>query len=232
VVASIVVWRDPDMRHDFAVLVARMAFLAAVLTTVMAIRAYSYAIWLGMPLVAAAALKLFDAFRLNTIGGRAFGSLLLTPLVLSSGAIGIATAAGFDDRDSFARPATRACFRTANYQALAGLPPGLIAADVSFGPFLLALTPHSVLAAPYHRLTVGIVAAHRSFVLPPEEARAVVREAKADYLALCGPRPPDGLAPVDQPASLWGQLQSGAVPDWLEPVPLSATPFRVYRVRG
>jgi hypothetical protein len=232
VFASIAIWRDPQMRHDFGVLVARMTFLAAVLTTIMAIRGYSYAIWLGMPLVAAAALKLFEVFRLRSIGGRAFGSLLLTPLALSSGAIGIASAAGFDDSDSFARSASRACFRTANYESLAALPRGLIATDVSFGPFLLALTPHSVLAAPYHRLTTGIVAAHRAFALPPDEARAVVRETKADYLAICGPRPPDGLAERDRNASLWGQLQSGAVPDWLEPVPLKDTPFRFYRVRG
>jgi hypothetical protein len=66
--------------------------------------------------------------------------------------------------------------------------------------------------------------------LPPEEAKDVIRETKADYLALCGPRPPDGLAAADRPASLWGQLQSGALPDWLEVVPLKDTPFRVYRV--
>ncbi len=232
-VASLFLFGERAARRDFGMLVALGVFLAAVAMTIGAIRAYSYAIWFGMPLVAAVALRLFGFFRLRSVGGRAFASLMMTPLVLSSGAIGIAAATGFDDRDSFARPATRACFRTGNYAPLASLPPGLIAADVSFGPFFLALTPHSALAAPYHRLTVGITAAHDILSLPPERAEQAARNVRIDYVVVCGPRPPDGIPAADLSASLWGNLQAGRVPDWLTPVRLpDGSPFHVYRIRG
>jgi len=37
----------------------------------------------------------------------------------------------------------------------------VVATDIDYGPFVLALTPHSVVGAPYHRLSSGIAAAHR-----------------------------------------------------------------------
>ena len=114
-------------------------------------------------------------------------------MALSSGAIAIANANGLADRDPFDRPASKACTLTESYAALAQLPPGIVATDVSYGPFLLALTPHSVLAGPYHHLSRGIVAAYRSLATPPEQARAVLAENHVSYVMLCGPRPPDGL---------------------------------------
>ncbi len=93
--------------------------------------------------------------------------LLLTPAALSIGAISIADAAGINERENFNRPDREACLRTENYAPLARLPAGLVAADIDFGPFLLALTPHSVLAAPYHRLSKGIIMAHQAFVASP-----------------------------------------------------------------
>ncbi len=39
-----------------------------------------------------------------------------------------------------------------------------------------------------------------------------------------------GLGAAERDASLWGRLQAGAVPDWLEPLPLMG-PFAVYRVK-
>src|SRR5581483_5914917 len=204
IVAVLALLRDPRSRKDFATLTDCAIFLAAALTTVMAIRAFSYAIWLGMPLVAAAGLRLFALVGLRSIGGRVFGSLMLTPFVLSSGAITAVSAAGLEDRDGFGRLGMRACLETANYPALASIPPGLIIADVSFGPFVLALTPHSVMAAPYHRLTTGIVAAHRVIASPPESAEKAARQIGATYVVVCGTRPPDGIAGPELARSLWG----------------------------
>ncbi|HVY00544.1 MAG TPA: hypothetical protein VHA55_12230 [Pseudorhodoplanes sp.] len=231
ILSALALLRDPRLRGDFGVLAACAAFLVAALMTVLAIRAFSYAIWLGMPLVAAAGLKLFALMRLRSIGGRVFGSLLLTPLALSSGAIGVASAAGFNDHDSFSRPGMRACFETQSYTGLAHLAPGLMVADVSFGPFILALTPHSVLAAPYHRLTVGITGTHRIFAATPAEAEGFARRAGAGYIAVCGLRPPDGIAGQNLARSLWGELRAGHVPPWLAPVEVSG-PFLVFRVRA
>jgi hypothetical protein len=147
--------------------------------------------------------------------------------------MGIASAAGIDEAQTLNRsPEREACFETASYAALASLPPGLVVTEIDYGPFLLALTPHAVMGAPYHRLSVGIVAAHRAFASPPEEARGILARLHATYVATCGPRSPSGLAGAAERASLWGQLQAGAAPDWLQPIPLPTTPFKLYRVAG
>jgi hypothetical protein len=113
---------------------------------------------------------------------------------------------------------------------LASLPPGLVVTDISFGPFLLALTPHSVMAAPYHRLGPGIVTAHRALASPPAQAREILTDADVDYVMICGPRPPDGLFAPARSQSLWGWLQAGQTPDWLTRLPGDG-PFAVYQVR-
>ncbi len=155
-------------------------------------------------------------------------------MALSWGAVGIAAATGFNDRDGIARLASRQCFRTESYAALAQLPPGLIVTDISYGPFILALTPHSAMAAPYHRLAAGIVAAQQALASPPDQARqalaGMAQPKQPTYVMVCGPRPPDGLAELARGQSLWGRLRAGQVPDWLEPVPAGAA-FALYRLR-
>jgi hypothetical protein len=230
--AAALLLRDFTLRRDFGFLAAAVLLAVAALTTVGVIRAYSYAVWLGMPLVAVAALRLAAALQLRRWPARAALGILLTPLVLSSGAITLADATGFEDKDDFSRPERRACLQSANYAALAKLPPGVVAADVSFGPFVLALTPHTVLAAPYHRLSAGILSAHAALASTPERARAALERSGASYVLVCGSRPPDGIAGADLPHSLWTQLRAGAVPDWLQPVSDPGHPLAVYRIKG
>src|SRR5262249_10768334 len=128
-------------------------------------------------------------------------------------------------------PRDETCFDIQNYAELARLPAGLAVADVDYGPFLLALTPHSVIAAPYHRLSFGIVASHRVFASPPEQARKVLHEIHADYVMTCGSRAPRGLSEAAHARSLWSRLAEGNVPDWLERVPVNG-PFAVYRLKS
>ena len=230
-IAAVLLLRDGAMRHDFGYLAAAAAFAAAFVTTLAAIKAYSYATWLGMPLVAAFALQLFAALRLHALLPRFAVGLMLTPAALSIGAVGIANAAGLESRANVAA-AREACFASANYAALARIPAGLIAADIDYGPFLLALTPHRILAAPYHRLSSGIIEAHAAFASPPDEARRSLAARGVGYVLTCGPRPPSGLAGAQLAASLWGELQAGHVPEWLSVERAVTGPFRLYRVRS
>jgi hypothetical protein len=180
---------------------------------------------IALPLVAGLAQQLFVAWQIERFVPRLATGLLFTPLAISAGAITIAHANGLSDADSFARPASRHCLANASYTALAKLPPGLVIADVSYGPYLLALTPHSVMGAPYHRLSTGIAVSHNVFSSPPDDAKAIVNAArlvgaggKPTYLMICGPRPPDGLAEPARGRSLWARLQAGHAPHWLEPI--------------
>jgi hypothetical protein len=53
---------------------------------------------------------------------------------------------------------------------------------------------------------------------------------KPVYIAVCGPRPPDGLAEPAKSRSLWAKLAASAPPAWLEPVG-GAGPLQIYRVK-
>jgi hypothetical protein len=232
-VAAAVLASNTGARRDFGFLVAAAAFLIAALMTVEAIRSATYATWLGMPLVAAFALQLFAALRLQRLVPRVAVGVMLTPAALSLGAVTIANAAGIGRTDDFHQTTSDACFEKQSYAPLARLPAGVIAADINYGPFLLALTPHSVLAAPYHRIAPAIVEAHRALAAVPDDARGRLARLRADYVVVCGDRAPAGLSRSERDASLWGRLRAGAVPDWLEAVPVvPAQPISVYRVRS
>ena len=87
-------------------------------------------------------------------------TLLVTPVTVSIAAIAIASASGVSDNGAVVNPQRQACLRRESYAALAQLPAGLVATNqVGWGPFVLAWTPHAVLAAPYHRLSASILTA-------------------------------------------------------------------------
>jgi hypothetical protein len=224
--------RERRHREDFAFLTAGAMLALAIVVTVAVIRADSYAIWLGMPFVAAVSLQLCNGLRLKAAVARFAATLLLTPMVLSAAGISLVAAAGYEDKESFSRPASRSCFRTDSYAPLARLRPGLVAGDTSFGPYLLALTPHMALAAPYHRLSAGILAAHRALTAPPRIAREILDRWGVDYVVICDPFRPSGLGEADAANSLWGRLRAGDVPSWLESVPeTEGRVLRAYRLR-
>jgi hypothetical protein len=222
------------LRRDFGFLTVVATFLLACAATVAVTKFYSYALWLGVPLVAVAAHQVFDWLKLRSLVTQFVVALLLTPFSVTFGAIAIASAAGTAEGLDIDPPARQACVAKDNYAPLARLPMGLMVTNaVEWGPFLVAFTPQSVLAAPYHiRLGAAILTANAAFALPPEQARSVVATAGVDYMVSCGPQGPVGLTDDQTAASLWGRLQAGEVPDWLEPVPgLDGHPFTVFRVR-
>ena len=104
----------------------------------------------------------------------------------------------------------RPCFRSANVRALAALPPGLVAGDIDLGPYIVALSPHRVVAAPYHRLEQGILANHAITHGTPEQALRLLEALGVDYLALCADRP-DDKSPTREDAapSLGARLLDG-----------------------
>jgi len=228
-VAAILMLREGACRRDFGFLAASGAFAAAALTTIAAIKGYSYATWLAIPLVAAFALRLFALLRVTSLLPRTALGVLLTPALVSLGAVTIADAAtsGRAEGNALERSG---CRDTASYADLASLPPGLVAGTIELGPFLLALTPHTALAAPYHRNGDGIAAGHAILAAPPDEARRLVAEKHVTYVAVCGQTGPYGLGRVQRAASLWTKLEAGEPPAWLERLDVSG-PIAVYRVR-
>ena len=230
-VAVVALARDRELRRDFAFLAVAATLVLGAVTTMVAFKAFSYAIWFAMPLVALALVRLLAALRMTSVAARVIAGLVLTPTALSAGAILVADAAGLHDTD-VRTPAENACFASASYQALARLSPGVVVTNVRYGPYVLALTPHSAQAAPYHRLSGPILANHRALAARPEEARAVLAGAQATYVVVCRDGYPLGFGATERRESLWARLQAGAVPDWLEPVAATAgQPLLAFRLK-
>jgi hypothetical protein len=230
-IATLLLASGRERRGDPAFLVAASVLVAACALTVAVAKMCMYAMWLGMPLVAAGCVYLFARLRLTNLVSRAAVALLLTPMLVSAGAIAITEAAGAPPAAAQDGRVVGGCFKTANYAPLAQLPPGLVATEIDFGSFVLASTPHSVLGAPYHRLSEGILAAHEAFALRPEQAHALFTRLHVDYVVTCGERAPPGLSAAERRVGLWAALHAGSLPSWLARVP--ARPgqvFTVYRV--
>jgi hypothetical protein len=232
-VAVAMLARRTELRRDFGFLVAGASFGLALAIMLVATKFYAYAMWLGVALVAVAALQAFRTLEVRSLLARVAVALLITPTVVTIGAMKIASAAGIAGNVGITSSQREACLRKDNYAALAQLPAGLVVAnELEWGPFVLAWTPHSVLAAPYHRLSTGIVAAHRIFARPPEEAHAILRTIRATYIVTCGPIGASGLSTDEEGASLGGRLQAGDVPAWLERLPeTEGAAIAAYRVR-
>lgn len=111
---------------------------------------------------------------------------------------------------------------------LARQPHGTVAAPIDVGAYVLAGTPHAVLAAPYHRNGAGIRALYRLLLLPSEAARSEAARLKIDYLVDCAGaygelgRPP--------PSSLLASLRAGKAPEWLRALPGGSGHATVYVV--
>jgi hypothetical protein len=230
--AVLMIAREKNFQREFGRLTAAAAFLMALAYMIVAVRGSSYAIWLGMPFVAAAMWKLFALFKLDNLAVRFAAALFVTPTALTLGAITLASAAGQPETDLFL-PERAKCTAKPNYQALANLPAGRMAInDPDWGAYMLAWTPHSVLAAPYHRLSSSLVLSYRIFAEPPDAARRLAAQAGLTYVVLCGQRGTAGLSEQQRQASLLTRLQSGPAPNWLQPaLKDEVSGFRVWRVK-
>jgi hypothetical protein len=117
--------------------------------------------------------------------------------------------------------------------ALASVPPGMILSDSNLGSLLLEETPHSVMFANYHRDTAGIAASLEAFGLPPDGVPAVLAADQIDYVLFCPRAPEVETFTKLRPDGFLARLNTGFVPDWLQPVkplPEDEASGRLYRV--
>jgi hypothetical protein len=199
------------------------------------IRLLSYANWFAIPLLAAAVAEAAGLWR-----------RLLTPTVLAAVAVSpaptaaaIVALAGPTPRVSAPRAApagpTQAalkCSDHAAYDRLRRLPAGLVLADPDLGPFILAETPHAVLAGPYHRLAPGLTLTFRLFAEPLDRAEHDIPAAHIAYVVDC----PAEAAKADHAmigaGGLLGALDRGAAPAWLAALSAPGDRLQVYALHS
>ena len=103
-----------------------------------------------------------------------------------------------------------------------------LAAPIDTGPRILFLTPHKVLAAPYHRNIEGLTDNRRIFAGTEEQALAAVKARGVGAILFCEAY---AFVPAyaDRPAFLLDRLVAGDPPRWLVPVARSGG-MGLYRV--
>lgn len=212
-------WRAAsDRRGEVATAAALVAL--AVLATAQAFRLEDYLFAFGLPVLAALIarlarqrppLALILALALTPAWWARAGTLALDHL---------------DPRPAPTLSPNARCYEAASYRDLAALPRGVVLADINLGPFILAHTDHAAIAAPYHRMTHGLLAAHRALAASPPDAEAAVRGLGADYVVECG-----DLIRVG-PQSFEAALRRGSTPPWLVEVSRPQAALRIYRLRS
>ena len=187
IVAQFAIWRARPTTSN--ALATAMIVLAAMLGC-WQIKLMLYASWLAVLPLAVFAARLE---RLGSLTAPAAGVCVVLLLnqstlagVFEAGEVVVRTVVGAPVAEADEPEVGKECARTSNIARLADLPPGLVAANIDLGPHIVAMTPHRVVAAPYHRLDKGILAGHAILHGTPEEAERVVRALGVSYIVLCG----------------------------------------------
>ena len=124
------------------------------------------------------------------------------------------------------------CFDTGAYKAFAlAAPPGLVLSEIDLGPFIVAHTNNSALAAPYHRMGWGILKAHALLAAPADgAAAAMARQSGIAYVLECKVHAHHGDRSGMTKDSLQKRLDAGTPPAWLLPLSPPQAPLQAYRV--
>jgi hypothetical protein len=178
--------------------------------------------------------------RLEGVGEVSAATVRFGAIILTSQSLMLAVSGEIDKSIGHPKtltPAMRAdadkCSRRDALRDIADLPPGLVAAHIDIGAYIAAITPHRVLAAPYHRIANAIIANYQIFsARDPAAAAAVLKRENVDYVVICrGIDAPYALSPKWN-GTLHTDLVHGIAPKYLTPVtlPNPGSMFRVWKV--
>jgi hypothetical protein len=234
-------WRD-ETRWRWVLPLAALA--ALLVMSLWLVRAASAATAVAVALLPAALICLWPlatrsqdthAYKAGALGlSRAalIAAVLLSPLAMIAAGAGItrvATALTGTHPPVIASDGPGTCHQAADYAPLARLPRGRVLAFIDAGPFLLMETPHTALAAPYHRNGEGNSAMFDVFLGAAGDAPRRLMEMGIDYVAFCPGGAERYIYARAAPDGLAAALARGDVPNGLERIPLDGTDLAVYR---
>ena len=128
------------------------------------------------------------------------------------------------------RSLLKQCLSEDTFTGLAQLSPARLAAPNDLGPYVVLMTPHAVIGAPYHRNSQGVLDTYRIFGDSEAEARDLIEKRGIDFVVTCTPLTERDGDMLDAPDALAPQLLAGEPPDWLTPVSTKG-PLGIYRVK-
>jgi hypothetical protein len=215
IAAIIAVFMTRDKERDLWILASLAVAVATGLAIFWQIRVTGLATALSSIISAALIAKALGRFNWRVAAGVGF---LLNPIIPTSAATLVANV--FEkEKTIYATGGGQNCFTQASFASLTTQPKGLVVAPIDMGARILLTTPHTALAAPYHRNNIGNLAAYRVFIMPQADAKVRVRQLGASYLAICKKSAEVAILSREGPKGLMADLQAGRIPDWLTPLP-------------
>jgi len=231
VVLLVTRWR----KWDRATLLGAALIGVATVAAAHAWRMEDYEFWFGIPMLAAAIGWLASISWRGAMVPTAAACLVLSPVLLAVGADDglklIPHKPAPVQAKVAGKPAAKPgiedqCFEVRAYGPLASLPPGVVLGEIDLGPFILAHTQDSVLAAPYHRMSWGIWKAYEALGGPSSLAQQRLKAMNVSYVADCQMNPlrvnPNGFE---------GDLRRGRIPGWIEKLTAPNQIIQIYRVK-
>ena len=212
-------------RLSTATLLGAVLVLAAISVGFQARRMLDYLFWFSLPVIGAALGMLSDKVLAGRLAPTLAAALLFSPALAGAAGgkawnrlavhSGAHAPLGGQDR----------CYDTAAYGPLAALPKGVVMADIDFGSYILANTPHAALSAPYHRMSRAILLTHQALSAPPQSARVLIQTLHPTYLVDCRSHGSD-----EAPGSFAVFLRNHPAPQWLRLESSPGAALQIYRV--
>jgi len=208
------------------------AFLWALLLSLFVQRAAAVAAAYGVPLMAWAVHQAFVRARaLKRPLSRIFATAAVVFLVMPGPlAVALFNAVSEGEEPVAKTPEALACDSNDSLSRLNSLPRSNILAPFDFGPRILLLTPHSVLATSHHRNDRAMADQIRIFTSAPAVARELLEAHNIRFIVTCDDETELALYAKKQPEGLWSQLAEGRKPDWLQPVHIRDTGLQIWRI--
>ena len=112
-------------------------------------------------------------------------------------------------------------------------PKGIVFTFGDLAPRVITVTHHRSIIGPYHRNGTQILDMMHAFRGPPEQAHAILKKYKADYLLICPMMSQSTVFKAEAPKGFYALLDKGQVPAWLQPIDLgSKNPMKMWKVVG
>jgi len=217
-------------RDHLSVLV--YAFLSALVLSLFVQRATAVAAAFALPFLAWAVHQAF--LRARGIGNtltRIFATAGVVLLIMPGPvAIALFNSVTAEEQNEEGGADSALCQSDQSLARLNALPRSNILAPFDFGPRILLLTQHSVLATSHHRNDLAMGDQIRIFTGSPDTARALLEAHNIRYIVVC-----EGEAELDiygerHPDGFWATLSRDQRPQWLQPVHIRDNRLRIWRV--
>ena len=232
-----------ERRRGFAWWLNGLLIALGVAAGASALRMTGYAEWFAVPAIATAAAEVVAWAGYRNWLAVALAAGVATPVTAEGMAQNLTRLITPLLPSKSARPASRParkkapapvdrCFDIAAFDRLADAgPPGIVLSEVDLGPFVLANTDDSALAAPYHRMSWGILRAHAILKAPADGASAALaRQAGVAYVLECRMHAAHGDRVDMAMTALQKRLDAGRPPVWLQPLSPRGEALQAYRV--